>query len=80
MVESTEDRNYLLGSNLPSIGCFVTILQYLGCRIDIKHFLAMTFKNGKAFYKKHVKHSTSFSEIAFYNTKRSDLLTFDIGM
>ncbi len=80
MVESNQEKNYLRTSNLPSIGCFVTILQYLGASLDIKEFLTILFKSGKTFYKRHVKNSTEFSQKAYINTKRPDIVTINLGL
>ncbi|CDW80880.1 UNKNOWN [Stylonychia lemnae] len=63
MEKSLSDKNYLLKSHLPSIGCFCTVLQYVSSKCILKGMLAMLFKGGKRFYQQHVKISTEFSDI-----------------
>jgi len=53
--------NFLLKSPLPSIGCFVTVLQFYGTRKSVKQLLkVLTKRHGIPFYLKHVRDSTQF--------------------
>jgi hypothetical protein len=61
--EQVINSNFLGGSKIPSIGCFVTLLSLMGSRKEIKHLLkGLSKAKGFHFYKTHVKGSSEFSD------------------
>eukprot|EP00347_Sterkiella_histriomuscorum_P010731 403375136 len=80
MVESQSDqKNFLKESGLPSIGCFLTILQYLGSKKKCKAIVSMIYKQGNQFYKKHIKQSTEFSTITYVPARHPMTLDMDVN-
>jgi len=58
-----ESVNFLQGTKLPSIGCFLTLMTYYGNRKEVKKtLLALNKLKGHVFYLKHVEESTQFTE------------------
>eukprot|EP00347_Sterkiella_histriomuscorum_P013666 403363836 len=79
MVESQSDqKNFLKESGLPSIGCFLTVLQYVGSKKKCKTIVSMMFKQGNQFYKRHIKQSTEFSTIIYVPAKHPMILDMDV--
>ena len=55
MESSPSDKNLLTNSSLPSIGCFILILSYMGSRKTIKRILKRLQKaGGLNYFMKHV--------------------------
>ena len=67
----------LKDSKMPSIGCFLSILQFYEGKHELKQFLAVLTKQGKYFYRKHIKHSTEFSDHIRASKHMPELITFD---
>ena len=57
------NSNFLVGSKIPSIGCFITILQFMGPRKQVRYIVkGLNKSKGKLFYLAHIKTSTEFSD------------------
>ena len=59
----SESCNFLAKTKLPSIGCFVTVMKYVGNR-ELVCFMARCFSKSKGmlFFKKHIEFSSEFSD------------------
>ena len=74
MVESQSDKNFLHSTKLPSIGCFLSVLQFSGGKKELKSLLKTLTKSGLAFYNRHIKSSTEFSERVYIQKNRLDMV------
>ena len=79
IAQSNKEKNYIQKSKLPSIGSFITLLEYFQARKLNKPFLKCLFRNGGDFYKRHVKHSNEFSDRYFFTSKMAEVINLDFN-
>ena len=60
--QGTEKKLLWKGTKLPSSGCFVTVLTYLGYRDEVKPLLMSLSKAGQLFYANFVEKSVAFRD------------------
>jgi hypothetical protein len=69
-----ENKHLLTNSRCNSIGCFLTIMQYLHYTKKIKHLLIGLNKRGRKFYDEKIKNSTLFNLINVADTNEIDIV------
>ena len=71
--------NFLMKSHLPSIGCFLSVLQFYGTQKSVKQLLkTLTKRHGTPFYLKHVRESTEFRGTNLIPRTLPMLVTLDL--
>ena len=72
------DSNFLRGSHIPSIGCFLTLMSFMGSRKQIKELVkGLSKTKGIHFYKSHIKNSTGFSDKEIFSRNSNDVVYID---
>jgi hypothetical protein len=81
MVESgPPEVNFLLRTHLPSIGSFLTVLQFFDHKSVVKKLLrCLSLRHGSSFYSRHVKHSLAFSSAKPFLKCNPLLITLDFN-
>ena len=74
------NSNFLIGSHIPSIGCFLTLLSFMGYRKQLKGLVkGLNKSKGIYFYKSHVKNSTGFSDKELFTHSSIDIVNIDFN-
>lgn len=76
----SQSCNFLAKTKLPSIGCFITVMKYVGNK-ELVSFLVRCFSKSKGmlFYKKHIEQSSEFSDEYSLSKDSPALLTISLG-
>ena len=74
------NSNFLVGSHIPSIGCFLTLLSFMGYRKQLKGLVkGLSKSKGINFYNSHVKNSTGFSDLKGITRSSTDVVNIDFN-